>query len=1170
MSTTQRVFVGAVFGATLALVAGCALTAWVAYRTASDANRVSASQFRRNAVQLRLAITDRLTIPVYGMEGLRSAVTMLRRPPDAAEFRRAVLALDTPRDDPGVYGFGYIERVRRDQLPAFLAAARADYGGAFELTTRGHADDLWIIRSIEPLERNRPALGYDIGSDTVRREAAERMLRTRALATTAPIQLLQAAPDEASALYLLPVFSDGTPRHEPADNLLLGAVYAAVDYQRMLQPLDQANTLLDFTLLDMGTTEGNQRVYPADRSGFSTVERGARFTRTVDIRIGSRPFRLHMVSTPEFDRVVAITRSQTRRVVAMGAAASVLMAVVAWLLIAGRRRALDLAQSLTVELDRLATVARLTSDSVAIVDARGQVVWVNPGFTRLTGHAEDAARGRPLLSLLGTDADQHTAAQVLAGVLSDGTAYRGEVTIGDRHGKRLWTELEIQPVPGRRGRPASFIVIQSNISERRAMEQALRESRAFLQRTGSVAGVGGWQIELPSQRLIWSEQTRRIYEVPDDYQPTCDGQLDFFADDARAALQAALAEARATGKGWDLELPMLTWRKRPIWIRSTCEAEFDNDRPARLIGSCQDVSKRKLAEIALEENGELLRVTLNSIGDAVVTTAVDRRVTWMNPIAEALSGWTAGEAEGLPVSQVLNLVSEETRHPITNPVLIALRESRIVDLSLNTVMVSRDGTEYGIEDSAAPIRDAGGRVIGAVMVFHDVTAARALNRQISHQARHDALTGVANRIEFEQRLARFLRRVQHSNETGAVMFVDLDHFKLVNDTLGHYAGDELLCQIAALLQASVRRHDTVARLGGDEFAVLLENCNRADAEQIAQTMCDTIDRYRYVSHAGQPLRVGASIGIMPVEPPWRDQHEVLRAADISCYIAKDQGRNRFHTWQPEDESPQSRFGESAWGARIETALDQRRFQLYAQRIGPTSPRAIREGGLHCEVLLRMRGPDDELIAAGAFMPAAERYQLVSRIDRWVLQEVFDKLKDVAGSAAMPRMLAINLSGQSVGDRTFHDFVHGLIARAGFDVRLICFEVTETAAITNLAEASLFLRSVRASGIRIAMDDFGAGMSSFGYLKQLSVDYLKIDGQFVQGLGKDPLDLVSVRSFCGVAEALGIQTIAEYVETTGQLEILRELGVDYAQGFLLHRPEPLADLLSLPLPSDQLP
>lgn len=548
---------------------------------------------------------------------------------------------------------------------------------------------------------------------------------------------------------------------------------------------------------------------------------------------------------------------------------------------------------------------------------------------------------------------------------------------------------------------------------------------------------------------------------------------------------------------------------------------------------------------------EMLRVTLRSIADAVITTDAQGAVTWLNPVAERMTGWSNHDAQGQAIEDVFCIVHDETRLPAPNPVRASLHERCTTGLADHTVLLSRDGSERGIEDSAAPICDANGTMHGVVLVFHDVTEQRRLSHEMNHRASHDALTGLVNRSEFDLRLHRVLARAQLDRSDNALLYIDLDQFKLV--ACGHAAGDQLLRQVSQLLRGTVRTRDTLARLGGDEFGVLLEHCSTEQALRVAQQVCEQMDEYRF-HHGERRFRIGASIGLVPVDARWIGATAVLQAADASCYAAKEAGRNRVHAWHDTDEALRERHGQMKWINRLEQALDEDRFELHGQRIQPIGTAAA---GLHCEVLLRLREADGTLVLPGAFLPAAERFQMATRIDRWVLRRVFDDLAEVD---VMPDVIAVNLSGQSLGDRSFHRYVADLVAEARFDVTRLCFEVTETAAITHLGDAAVFMSEMRTLGIRIALDDFGAGTSSFGYLKTLPVDVLKIDGQFISDLPHDALDLAAVRCFRDVARVVGMHTVAEFVETEAVLAQLGEIGIDFAQGYLVHRPEPLVGLL----------
>ena len=594
-----------------------------------------------------------------------------------------------------------------------------------------------------------------------------------------------------------------------------------------------------------------------------------------------------------------------------------------------------------------------------------------------------------------------------------------------------------------------------------------------------------------------------------------------------------------------------------VLVSQTLERDADGN-PLRSMSVFENITRRKKAEADLARSRELLQVTLDSIGDGVITTDLHGAVQWLNPVAERMTGWRKGDVVGENLSDVYVIVDEATRRRARNPVADCLARNEIVDKPDRLRLISRDGTEYGIEDSASPIRDTDGKALGAVLVFRDVSEQRRMHDEMSHRATHDPLTGLINRTEFEGRLQELLATTEDDGLGHTLLYIDLDQFKIVNDACGHGAGDLLLRQVAELLRACVRATDTVARLGGDEFGLVLEQCDGASAQRVAQKICDQMEAYRF-THEGRRFRVGTSIGLVPVDARWASVKALLQAADASCYAAKEGGRNRVHAWFDSDASLKARHGDMQWVTRLELALDEDRFELFAQRIAPIA--AGGDDGAHFEVLLRLREPNGALIAPGAFLPAAERFHLATRLDRWVVRKAFAVMDIATRRAIDVSMMAINLSGQSLGDRAFHRDVAEMIRQASFDVRRLCFEITETAAITHLADARAFIDEVRALGVKIALDDFGAGASSFGYLKSLPVDFLKIDGHFVTTLLEDALNDAAVRCFVDVAKVVGVKTIAEFVEREDVRDALGAIGVDMAQGYLVHKPEPLAALLA---------
>lgn len=553
-----------------------------------------------------------------------------------------------------------------------------------------------------------------------------------------------------------------------------------------------------------------------------------------------------------------------------------------------------------------------------------------------------------------------------------------------------------------------------------------------------------------------------------------------------------------------------------------------------------------------------LAVILASIGDGVVTTDAAGRVDYLNPAAEAMTGWLVDAARGRPLPEVFNIVNEFSRQPAENPAEQVLRGGRPIGLG-HKLLIARHGPEYPIQDSAAPIRDRQGTTIGAVLVFHDLSERRQLTRQLSWQASHDALTGLINRGEFERRLGALLAEAASCDRTHALLYVDVDQFKVINDTCGHSAGDELLRQLATRLSRSLRPADTLARIGGDEFGVLMPECQLGEALRRAAGLIERVADFHFTWH-GQNFTVGLSIGAVGIDGGSGDLAEVLTAADAACYAAKEKGRNRAQAYTPEDGEIAERHGQMRWVTRIARAFEENRFELYCQPIVPIGHQGDKAGSEpHVEVLLRMRDENGRLLAPGAFVVAAERYGAIDGIDRWVFSHTLDWLDE---NAAQAIVCSINLSGRSINDDRFRDFVVERVRALRVPPRRICVEITETAAITSLAKAGDFIKTVRSLGCRFSLDDFGSGMASFSYLRNLPVDYLKIDGSFVRNIAHDAIDRALVETVNRIGHIMGIATIAEFVENEAVLEKLRQIGVDYGQGYVFSRPMPLVELVGV--------
>ena len=571
------------------------------------------------------------------------------------------------------------------------------------------------------------------------------------------------------------------------------------------------------------------------------------------------------------------------------------------------------------------------------------------------------------------------------------------------------------------------------------------------------------------------------------------------------------------------------------------------------------------SEALLFNERERAEVTLHSIASGVITTDQQGKIQFINPVAERLTGWISDDAHGLSLNRVLSIVNEATGKPLHDFVDDRLAHNVIKSPLHTAQLVRRDGVSIAVELSSAPIRDRNGAYIGTVLVIEDVQEARRLTNELAHQASHDELTGLYNRRLFENLLEAALHVAAGQQQQAALCYLDLDQFKVVNDTCGHQAGDQLLVELAGLFQKLVRDSDTVARLGGDEFGMLLTDCTIDDARHVAETICRSVRAFQFFWE-GRLYQVGASIGVVAITGDVRSVNDALAAADVACYTAKDMGRNRVHVVGADDMHVRKQRDEMGWVSRIREALSENRLCLYSQVIMPVGDAA--DGYGHYEMLLRLVDKSGNLVLPAQFLPAAERFNIVTELDIWVIRKAVGwlvGLKPEWDAVA----IAINLSAHSITDSQTLKVIVDLIDGSGIEPERLCFEITETAAIANMQKAVLFIGTLREMGCRFALDDFGSGMSSFAYLKQLPVDYLKIDGSYVRDVVSNPVDRGMVQAVNQIGHCMGMRTIAEYVEDMETFKVMAEIGVDYAQGAGVAPPVPLEETFfpgqPMPLP-----
>jgi diguanylate cyclase (GGDEF)-like protein/PAS domain S-box-containing protein len=684
-----------------------------------------------------------------------------------------------------------------------------------------------------------------------------------------------------------------------------------------------------------------------------------------------------------------------------------------------------------------------------------------------------------------------------------------------------------------------------------------------LERVLEVSGIGLWEMDVESGRVEADERCfRNLGYEPGSLALSWDTIVAIIhPDDAIRVSRLSEAHLRGETDSIEYEARVLTQAGAWTWISQHARAVRDaSGKPVCIRGMLRNVDAGHAVQQRLAVADTQLQLLMGATDEGIIGLDRNGVCTFVNPAATRVLGLREERLLGHGFDEQVRHTAEDGTEllghdsPIVRCLLKGLR-----DTGANELFWRDNGTPVAVEYSVSPLFEEG-RPAGAVLVFRDVGEKRKLTQQLEHQALHDPLTGLLNRRGFEARLAALLQTARTQSREHALCYVDLDHFKLINDTCGHVAGDDLLRRLPELLQPRVRRTDTIARIGGDEFALLLEDCSLDQAARIAGAVRDTVRDFRF-HWQYRNFAIGASIGVVGVTAASQGLAAVLGAADAACYVAKDQGPNQVHVSYPHDLAIVRRRGEMRWVARLKTALEENLFRLHYMSLAPLAGGPPR----HHELLLRLADARGELVLPGAFLPAAERYQLMPQIDHWVVASATAFLGQALARqpALAGHRFGINLSGDSLRDPPrLLEHVRESLARHGVPATMLYFEFTETAAIANLGSAVEFMRGLRAMGCQLALDDFGSGMSSFSYLKQLPVDFLKIDGSFIKDVAKNPVDQAIVRAVQAVGLQMGIPIVAEYVENDAIRAWLVDAGIQYGQGYAFGRPAPLEDFPAL--------
>lgn len=833
---------------------------------------------------------------------------------------------------------------------------------------------------------------------------------------------------------------------------------------------------------------------------------------------------------------------------------------------------MDAVRALEEAEHRYLGIFQNSSDGLYLFTRSGQLIDVNPAACGFHGATREKLLDRRIEDILLPEPDRPV--ELIARAIRMGRRLSGKGRGLREDGTEV--EGEISGVPMQMAGRGFYLVSVRDVTARREAERSMQRLKYVVDNTQDIIGItdsNGKHLFLnrAGREFVGAPAERNIedIEIPEFHDP----------ETARFIFEKAIPDARKNGV-WKGRTSLLSPDGRSIPCSQIIIAHQETN-PEVYSTIIRDISDRERITEELQAAREWMGVTLNSISEGVISADKEGIIEYMNPAARKLTGWRSDEVqkmaplqsvtdpleateavrrtakkEGQPIQEVLRLKDEESRDAIS---LDDLHPSGDAARRHEAVLIRKDDSEVIVEIAASRMENPRGDWIGTTYIFRNITQHREIARILAHQANHDPLTELINRNRFKVFLEDAIQSARAGRGVHAFAYVDLDQFKVVNDTSGHSAGDQLLRQLSQVMKKLMPAGDVLARLGGDEFGILLHDSSLESSMNTLNAIKDAVQEFRFVWE-DKMFTVGCSIGVVFIDEFAENETQILRDADTACYAAKELGRQRIHIFHPDDEALTRRRAEMEWVNQVQESLESGDFELYCQ------PIADLQGGTgeQCEILVRMKSGNN-LVTPGMFVPAVERFGLMARLDRFIVSRFFQTVQAYSEQKGPDSLedfnfFTLNLSGATIGDEDFRDFLLDAIRNSGIDPHKLCFEITETAAVANMASAMKFIAAVKSLGAHFALDDFGSGLSSFAYLKTLPVDILKIDGIFVRDICEDPVDLAMIRSIRELGQALNIKVIGEYVETRDVMEKLQEMGIEYGQGYYISRPLPFAEYL----------